>query len=89
MLDKQFLDDLNNKIAQLLPRAGELGDDFRTASRQLIQKSFSELNVLTQDEFDSRVRALERAEQRIIELENGMLELERHLEEIRNGGVIS
>jgi len=86
MLNKQFLDDLNNKIAQLLPRADELGDDFRAASRQLIQKSFSELNILTQDEFDSRVRALERAELRIAELENGMLELEKQLDKEDKGG---
>jgi BMFP domain-containing protein YqiC len=82
MLDKQFLDDLNSKIAQLLPRAGELGDDFRTALRQLVQKSFSELNVLTQEEFDSRVRALERAEQRVVELEKEMQELEQELEKV-------
>ena len=84
MLDKQFLDDLNNKIAQLLPRAGELGEDVRTALKQLLQKSFSELNILTQDEFDSRLRALERAEQRIAELEQGMQELEQRLDQLKD-----
>lgn len=85
MLDKRFLDELNNKIAQLLPRAGELGEDVRTGLRQLVQKSFSELNILTQDEFDSRLRALERAEQRIVELEKAMVELEQRLEKERGG----
>ena len=84
MLDKRFLDDLNNKIAQLLPRAGELGEDVRTALKQLLQKSFSELNILTQDEFDSRLRALERAEQRIAELEQGMQELEQRLDQLKD-----
>ena len=83
MLDKRFLDDLNNKIAQLLPRAEALGEDARKALRQLLQKSFDGLNILTQEDFDASARALERAQQRIAELENKMSNLEQQLENIQ------
>lgn len=82
MLDKKFLDDLNEKITQLLPRAGELGEDARTALRQLLQKAFDELNIMSQEEFDSRVRALDRAEQRIAELERELAVLEKKVDQL-------
>jgi len=76
MLDREFLESLSARISQLLPRAGELGVDARRHIRELLQKSFNELNLLTQEEFASRVRALERAEARITELEQRVRELE-------------
>ncbi|MBL4819541.1 MAG: accessory factor UbiK family protein [Gammaproteobacteria bacterium] len=79
MLDKQFLDSLSNKIARLIPRSSEMGEDARAALRGLLQKSFSELNILTRDEFDSRARSLERAEQRVAELEQEIAALELRL----------
>lgn len=82
MLDKQFLDNLTQRITRLLPRAGELGEDVRQSIKQLLQRSLGELNILTQAEFDDRVRSLERAEQRIRELESQLAGLESRLREL-------
>jgi len=82
MTDRQFLDSLSTRISQLFPRAGELGEEGREAVHQLLQKSLSELNILTQEEFDARNRALQRAEQRVDELEQQVLELEQKLNQL-------
>lgn len=76
MPDHHWLDELIERIARLRPQAGELGDEFRTTLRQLLQSSLGKLNVLTRDEFDAQLRALERAEQRIAALEQELSRLE-------------
>jgi BMFP domain-containing protein YqiC len=86
MDNREFLDNLSKKISQLLPRAAELGEEGRQALRQLLQKSFTELNILTREEFESRDRALRRAEQRIDELERLVGELEARLDNLSDSG---
>jgi ubiquinone biosynthesis accessory factor UbiK len=79
MLDRQFLDDLASRIAQLSPRAKELGGELRGDLKQLLQSSFSKLNILTREEFDAQVEAVKRAEQRIEILEKELAALEQEL----------
>jgi len=83
MIDKQFLDNLSNRLSQLFPRASELGEEGRDAVHQLLQKSLAELNVLTQEEFDARDRALKRAEERVEELEQQIGVLEQKLHQLQ------
>jgi BMFP domain-containing protein YqiC len=82
MIDRQFLDSLSTRISQLFPRASELGEEGRDAVRQLLQKSLTELNILTREEFESRDRALKRAEDRVKELEDQLQELEHKLNQL-------
>ena len=85
MIDRQFFDSLSSRISQLFPRASELGEEGRVAIRQLLQKSFAELNILTQEEFDARDRALKRAEERVAELEQQVKELEQKFGQLQDG----
>ena len=82
MIDKQFLDNLSNRLNQLFPRASELGEEGRNAVHQMLQKSLADLNILTQEEFDTRNRALKRAEERVDELELQVQELELKLNQL-------
>lgn len=82
MQDKKWIDELTDRIAALLPQAGELGEEIRTGLRQLLQSSLAGLNVLTREEFDAQERALRRAEERIAALEE---ELKRLEEKVRQG----
>ncbi|MCP5347828.1 MAG: accessory factor UbiK family protein [Gammaproteobacteria bacterium] len=79
MVNRQILDQLSKTLSQLLPRAGELGEEGRNAVRQALQKGFAELNILTREDFEARDRALKRAEERVNELEQLVQELERLL----------
>jgi len=83
MDNRQFLDSLSRRISELLPKAAELGEEGRTAVRQILQKSLTELNVITQEEFDARDRALQRAQQRVDELEQQVRELERQVQSLQ------
>ncbi len=83
MDNRQFMDSLSRRISELLPKAAELGEEGRAAVRQILQKSLAELNVITQEEFDARDRALQRAQQRVDELEQQVRELERQVQSLQ------
>ena len=84
MLNRQFLDDLSQKITHLLPQAAEIGEDVKSSLRQLLQNSFSELNLLTRDEFQASEHALQRARERVIVLEQTIAELEQQVRKLEN-----
>jgi len=69
MFDKSFLEDLSARLASLAPLAGEVREEFRTKIEQLLKSSFAGLDLLSREEFDGQRQALERAENRIKELE--------------------
>ncbi|MEX0619722.1 MAG: accessory factor UbiK family protein [Pseudohongiellaceae bacterium] len=76
MVDQRFFDELSDRIAAILPRAGEFGEDIRTKLNQALQKSFSEMNVVTREQFQAQEKALKRAEARIAQLELRIAALE-------------
>ncbi len=82
MPDNSFLRELSERIAQLLPAAENLGGEMRTKIEQTLQNALGELNVLTQEEFEAQSQSLQRAEQRITELETLVGELETRLKEV-------
>lgn len=86
MIDKQFLESLTSRISQLFPHAAELGEEGRDALRQALHKSLAELNVLTQEQFEARDRALKRAEQRVDELEQQIQILEQKITRLQENG---
>ncbi|MFM1895186.1 MAG: hypothetical protein RLZZ385_260 [Pseudomonadota bacterium] len=88
MMDRKTLDDLINRIAGLLPAGSwqhgrELGEglsnELRASLRQILEQGFARLNVLTREDFEAQLRALQRAEQRIAALEQQVGELEARL----------
>ena len=81
MKDKSWLDELADRIAQGLPRSAEMTAELRTTVKQMLHSGMSNLNLLTREEFDAQVRALQRAEQRIAELEEELQALEAKLAE--------
>lgn len=84
MLDNTFLRELSERIAQLIPAADNLRLEARTKIEQTLHSALSELNVLTQEEFESHSQALQRAEQRVVELEAVVAELESRLRELES-----
>lgn len=80
MIDNKFLQDLSNRLSAVLPKAGEIGADARTKMEQQLKKSFASLDLLSREEFEGQVKALQRAEQRIGELETTIAGLESKLD---------
>ena len=77
MFNNDYLKELSDRLSRLLPAAEELRLEARTKIEQLLQQALSDMNVLTKEEFESQSRALQRAEQRIAELESTVKELEK------------
>ncbi|GEM_PF-238627 len=79
MLDNDFLKSLSQRLTAMLPMAAELREEIRTKIEQQLQTSFAKLDLLTRSDFDSQTAALERAEQRVAELEALLVNLDARL----------
>ena len=79
MLNKQILDDIAEQIGRRLPQLNALGQDVSDNVKGLVQQSLGKLDLVTREEFDVHLRALQRAEDRIAELEATVSELESRL----------
>ena len=78
-MNKRLLDELSARIAGLMPAANELRRETRTKVEQTLKNGLKELDVLTREEFDAQARALDRAQQRVTELEALITDLESRL----------
>ena len=79
MLNKQILDDIAEQIGRRLPQLNALGQDVAENVKGLVQQSLGKLDLVTREECDIHLRALQRAEDRIAELEATVSELESRL----------
>lgn len=79
MLNKQILDDIAEQIGRRLPQLNALGQDVSDNVKGLVQQSLGKLDLVTREEFDVQVRALQRAEDKIAELEAIVTELESRI----------
>lgn len=86
MPNHQIFQELSRRLAELVPAAESMRQDIRTKMEQILKQGFTELNLLTEEEFQSRVAGLERAQQRIAELEQQIKELEQRLRVLESGG---
>ena len=78
-MDKRLLDELSARLAGLMPAANELRQETRAKVEQTLKHGLRELDVLTREEFDGQARALDRAQQRVNELETLIANLESRL----------
>lgn len=82
MLDNAFLNDLSNRLAALMPAAENLRSEVRTKMEQALKQAFADLDLLSREEFHAQAAALERANQRIEELDSLVSELEKRLDKL-------
>lgn len=79
-MNKRLLDELSAHLAGLMPAANELHQETRTKVEQTLKHGLKELDVLTREEFEAQARALDRAQQRVTELETLITNLESRLD---------
>ena len=77
MLNNEFLQDISQRIASLLPMAAQARKDVERSVEEVLQSAFSKLNLVTREEFDAQQKVLERAEQTIAVLEEKVAGLEK------------
>ena len=74
-MDNRVLDEISNKIKQLL--ANSPAADMQKNLRALLQAQFAKLDLVTREEFDVQREVLLRAREKITQLEARLAELER------------
>lgn len=79
MLNKQIFDDIAEQISQRLPQLNALGQDVSDNVKGLVQQSLGKLDLVTREEFEVHLRALQRTEEKVAELESIVRELESRL----------
>jgi ubiquinone biosynthesis accessory factor UbiK len=75
-LNRNLLDDLSEQLSRLLPQAQAMSEEARGAARSALRQSLSKMDLVTREEFAAQQRALQRAEQKIAELEAMITALE-------------
>lgn len=74
MLNSQFLDDLSQKIREIVNSTP--APDINKNLRALLQGTFTKLELVTREEFDIQVEVLQRTRQQVQQLETRIAELE-------------
>lgn len=77
MFDQEFLQALSRKLADVVPGANETRQKVEGELLQLLQRSLSQLHIITKEEFLTQAEVLEQAQQRISELERKLESLEQ------------
>ena len=76
MLDQNFLRQLSERAAALLPAAEAKRKELEQDMFRLLQDNLGKLNLVTRDDLETQLRVLEQASTRIAELEQRVAELE-------------
>jgi ubiquinone biosynthesis accessory factor UbiK len=77
MLSNEFLQSISAKAAKIFPAASAMQEEIEGKLFKLLQSSFTKLNLVTREEFDSQLAVLQRAEATIDKLEQRIIELEK------------
>ena len=79
MANTDPIDSLLQQARKLLPAEG-LGEELENRLRGLVQNGLDKLDVVSREEFDAQAAVLERAQQKIAELEQQLTELSQQLD---------
>ena len=84
MLDNQSINQLSEKINELLPPGlQQVKSDFDARLKSLLQQQLAQLEMVSREEFDIQARVLARTRQKLEKMEARLKELEQMLEENR------
>lgn len=80
MIDPKILNDLAQKIANLLPAdLAALKQDLEKNIRAMLQSTFQKLDLVTREEFDVQTAVLARTREKLEALEKRLQEMEKNL----------
>ena len=81
MLDPQTLNQLSEKIGELLPPGLQaVKSDFDARVKTLLQQQLARLEMVSREEFDLQARVLQRTREKLEKLEAQLAELEKRLD---------
>ena len=74
MIDKRFFDDLNERISEAFRNSP--AQDIEKNLKAMLASGFSRLDLVLREDFEIQQKLLERAQQKLAELETRITELE-------------
>ena len=81
MLDPQTLNQLSEKIGELLPPGLQaVKSDFDARVKTLLQQQLAQLEMVSREEFDLQARVLQRTREKLERVEAQLAEIEKRLE---------
>lgn len=76
MIDSKTIDDLANKLSDLVPDGiKNAGDDLGKQFKQALQSGLAKMDLVTREEFDAQTKVLERTREKLEILEKKVTEL--------------
>ncbi len=80
MLNPQTLNQLSEKIAELLPPGLQaVKNDFDARVKTLLQQQLAQFEMVSREEFDLQARVLQRTREKLEKVEAQLVELEKRL----------
>ena len=80
MLDPRTLNQLSDKISELLPPGLQaVKSDFDARVKTLLQQQLAQLEMVSREEFDLQARVLQRTREKLESVEAQLAELEKRL----------
>lgn len=80
MFDPRQLDDLAKRLASVLPEGlKQVREDLEKNFRAVLQSAFSQMNLVSREEFEVQAALLKRTREKLEALENQVQELEQKL----------
>ena len=84
MIDNQTINQLSDKISELLPPGlQQVKTDFDARLKSLLQQQLASLEMVSREEFDIQARVLERTREKLESIETKLRELEATLSQIK------
>ncbi len=81
MLDPQTLNQLSEKIGELLPPGLQaVKKDFDARVKTLLQQQLTQFEMVSREEFDLQARVLQRTREKLEQVEVQLAELEKRLD---------
>lgn len=81
MIDAKIIDDLADKMSQIIPpEMKNMHEQMRQQFKQLLQAQLAKMELVTREEFDIQTRVLQKTRQKLSELEQQVAELEQRLD---------
>lgn len=81
MLDPQTLNQLSEKIGELLPPGLQaVKKDFDARVKTLLQQQLAQFEMVSREEFDLQARVLQRTREKLEQVEAQIAELEKRLD---------
>lgn len=80
MIDASIIDDIANKMSQLIPsELKKLHQDFEVQAKRILKAQLTELELVTREEFDVQTKVLQKTRAKLEALELQLSELEKLL----------